>query len=389
MRPVVGLDCQKILSPTGGGAGIEHYTYHLVLNLAKIKDPFCDFKLYFHPAIEKTSWLKNLNLGSKTEIRFWPRETMQRSGLWPYGKYRRQANFLLAEKLDLFHGPANVTPLFYRPPTVVTIHDLIIYEHPEWFPGGLSDYFWRHSLVPNSINHASKIIAVSRATKRQVVEQFDVSPDKISVVPEGATTARSDDTTAGSEIESLKGKICSGKFLLYVGTIEPRKNLTRLIEAFALATEKEHSLKLVLAGKFGWKYESILAGAKNFKSRIIFTDYISPAQKSWLYSNALGFVYPSLAEGFGLPVLDAMSNRLPVVTSSISSLPEIAGTAAVYVDPLSVGSIAAGLKKIIYDEKLRRELITRGISQAEKFSWTRSAGLTLDTYKEIISNKHD
>lgn len=387
MRPVVGIDCQKILSPSGGGAGIEHYIHHLVLNLGRVSERFCDLKLYFHPRLKNSS-VTGMFSRTSVQVKFWPETALSRSALWPYGKYRRQANFLGAENLDLFHGPANVTPLFYRQPTVVTVHDLIIYEHPEWFPGGLSDYFWRHSLVPQSIKNASRVIAVSQSTKKQVNRQFHVSADKISVIYEGVTTRSAEDEVLTQEIEPLNKKIGADRFLLYVGTIEPRKNLIRLIDAFKAIATKFPGLKLVLAGKFGWKYESILASAKGLESRVIFTDYVSPAQKDWLYSTALGFVYPSLAEGFGLPVLDAMMNKLPVLTSQNSSLPEVAGPAAVYVDPLSVKSIVAGLEKLMGDENLRQRLIAQGLVQAAKFSWDVAAKQTLRVYHDVISNPH-
>ena len=384
----IGLDCQKILSPGSLGAGIEHYTYHLALNLAPIIASVGNLKLYFHPAVENSPWIKNCVFGTSTEIKFWPPDAMARAGLWPYGKYRRQAKFLEAEKLALFHGPANVTPLFYRRPTVVTVHDLIIYEHPEWFPGGLADYFWRHSLVPNSIKQAAKIIAVSDATKKQVVKHFRISPEKIAVSYEGATSQRDDARNDDPQIRSLQKKISSASFILYVGTIEPRKNLARLIEAFARIVPKFPRLKLVLAGKFGWKYEAILARAGNLKSKVVFTDYVSAAQRDWLYHQALVFAYPSLAEGFGLPVLDALVNNVPVLISKTSSLPEVAGVAAVYIDPLEVEDIALGLAKIAGDEKLREQLIRGGQVQAAKFSWDQSATETLKIYQEIIT-RHD
>lgn len=388
MRPVVGIDCQKILTPSGNGAGVEHYIYHLALNLARATERFCGLKLYFHPHLKNSS-VSDLFSRADVQVKFWPETTMARSSLWPYGKYHRQADFLTVEKLDLFHGPANVTPLFYRQPTVVTVHDLIIYEHPEWFPGGLSDYFWRHSLVPKSIKRASRVIAVSQATKTQIVQQFNISRNKISVIYEGVTTKQSGNNVSAQGSEALKKKIGSDKFLLYVGTIEPRKNLTRLIEAFKVIAPRFPRLKLVLAGKFGWKYNSSLASANGLESRVIFTDYVSAAQKDWLYSTALGFVYPSLAEGFGLPVLDALVNKVPVLTSQTSSLPEVASAAAVYVDPMSVKNIAAGLAKLISDENLRRRLINQGLVQAEKFSWANAAQQTLQVYREVITSRND
>src|SRR5690606_27263810 len=118
----------------GNGAGVEHYIYHLLLNLLQARPGFCGSRFYFPQELKNTPLIAQLKKIPEAEIKFWPIDTMRRSGLWPYGKYRRQAEFLTRENLSLFHGPANVTPLFYRRPTVVTVHDLIIYEHPEWFP---------------------------------------------------------------------------------------------------------------------------------------------------------------------------------------------------------------------------------------------------------------
>lgn len=390
MRPLVGIDCQKILSANGHGAGVEHYIYHLVLNLLKTRSGFCRFRLYFRPELQNSLLTAQLKKFPEAEIKFWPVDTLRRSGLWPYGKYLRQAKFLSGENLSLFHGPANVTSLFYRRPTVVTMHDLIIYEHPEWFPGGLADLFWRYQLVPKTVKFADRIIAVSQATKRQVMRHFRIPSKKITVIYEGITID-SDASASSREIDRLlPEKIGSEKFLLYVGTVEPRKNLVRLIQAFQTIAPKFPGLKLVLAGKLGWKYEPILSAARapGLENRVIFTGYVSPEQKNRLYARALGFVYPSLAEGFGLPVLDALRYQVPVLTSNNSSLPEVAGAAAIYVDPLSTNEIVSGLEKLIIDEPQRHQLIDRGKIQATKFSWVQTAAQTLKVYQQIIAPKN-
>ena len=385
MKPIIGLDCQKILSPTGSGAGVEHYVYHLANQLAQNHDRFCDLCFCLNPRLQDSQVAKQLQAKTGVRTVFWPQSALERRGWWPYTKYRRQANFLRRQKFDLLHGPANVTPLFYQGKTVVTVHDLIIYEHPEWFPGGVADWFWRHSLVPQALARADKIIAVSKFTKQQIIRHFRIDPEKIVVIYEGMTTALVAPTASAPE--KLPQRARQQKFLLYVGTVEPRKNLPRLIEAFGQISNFFPDLNLVIAGKMGWKYEPALRAADQLteKSRVIFTDYITQSQKEWLYQHALGFVYPSLAEGFGLPVLDAMANKIPVVTSNVSSLPEVAGSAAIFVDPYSVASIGMGMTKLVRDADLRQKLITAGLDQARKFSWEQNIKQTLAVYQTVLN----
>ena len=382
-RPRIGIDCQKILTPDGGGAGVEHYVYHLVLNIAKAERDF-DLVLFLHPSLQDSPTAKTLAELGQVEVVFYPLEVIERQSWWPYTKYKRLSQFLASHQLDLFHGPANVTPLYYQGRTVITTHDLIIFEHPEWFPGGLADWFWRKVLIPKALRHASRHIAVSEFTKQQLVSIFDVKADLIDVVFEGITTGL--DASPNSQILD-KFKIKT-PYLLYVGTVEPRKNLVRLIEAFSRIAKDHPELQLVLAGKYGWKYEPIKAAAKNSDaaSRIIFTDYIDEPDKHALYQKALAFTFPSLAEGFGLPPLDAMLHSVPVLTSDITSLPEVVGDAALLVKPTSVDSLTNGLRRMVEEKDLREKLITRGREQVKKFSWDKAARETMAVYRRALSN---
>jgi glycosyltransferase involved in cell wall biosynthesis len=264
---------------------------------------------------------------------------------------------------------------------VVTVHDLIIYDHPEWFPGGSAGVFWRWILVPRALKRASRLIAVSQATKMQIINRFRIDKELIDVVYEGGTGWE-----GGSGLSNIMtAHNIRPPFLLYVGTLEPRKNLVRLLEAFAALCARRGAWQLVLAGKYGWKYEPILSAVKqlNLASHVILTGYIKPADKQVLYQKAAGLAYPSLAEGFGLPVLEAMQAGLPVLTSNLSSLPEVAGSAAIMVDPYSVESIKSGLEKLMFDEPLRCRLVNDGRRQATKFSWSIAAKQTLSIYQKL------
>ncbi len=381
MKPVVGIDCQKILDSHGQGAGIEHYIFHLASSLFQEHKDNYELKFFFHPNSDK----KLLDKFSQNAVIF-PKETVERQGLWPYTKYKKQAKWLESQKLDLFHGPANIAPLFYTGKIVVTIHDLISYEHPEWFPKpSLAEKFWKKKLVPNSIQKASRIIAVSNSTKQQIISHFSIDEQKIDTIYEGLTI----NVEIQEESNILQKHKITEPYLLYIGTLEPRKNIVRMIEAFSKISAKNPSLKFVIAGKKGWKYEQIFEIVRhhNLESRIIFPGYITEADKYTLHKHALAFIWTSLAEGFGLPILDAMRLGLPVLTSNCSSMREITGEAALKANPLAVDEIAEGMRKLVADENLRSELAEKGLKQAEKFSWEKSARQTINTYQKAFDAK--
>ncbi len=177
-----------------------------------------------------------------------------------------------------------------------------------------------------------------------------------------------------------------GEYILFVGTLQPRKNITRLIEAFSKISNTSN-LSLVVVGKKGWQYDEILEAPKKFEveEKVKFLDFIADEDLPNLYKNALCFVLPSLYEGFGLPVLEAMKYGCPVITSNISSLPEAGGDAALYVDPLDVNDIAKNLELIIQNSELRKKLIKKGYEQIKKFSWEKTARETLSVLTKIVN----
>lgn len=385
MKTRVGIDCQKVLNPGTGGAGIEHYVWHLASSLASHPERFFDLILFVKKEAAKNPKLKALGNYSGVIIKEFPEGLLARQGWWPFTKYKRLADFFESAKLDILHGPANVTPLFYTGRTVVTVHDLIIYEHPEWFPGGFSDLFWRLFLVPKAIRNAQQVIAVSKYTKEQVETRFGIDTNNIDVIYEGLTVAN----VNPDESILLKHSI-TRPYFLFVGTIEPRKNLSRVIAALARLQKTNQEISLVIAGKKGWKFDYVFATVKklNLEKQVKFCGYINDAEKKALYQNALGFVFPSLAEGFGLPVLDAMQSGVPVLTSNNTSLIEVAGEAALKVDPYSVGEIASGLRKIATDENMRREMVEKGKVQAQKFAWDQAARQAIRVYKKVLNGKN-
>jgi glycosyltransferase involved in cell wall biosynthesis len=191
-------------------------------------------------------------------------------------------------------------------------------------------------------------------------------------------------------MDSLQKKYgITGNFILFVGTLQPRKNIERLIEAFSQISSSHKDLSLVVIGKHGWLYEAILAAPKKFdiEEKVKFLSFVSDEELATFYKYALCYVLPSLYEGFGLPVLEAMSYECPVITSNISSLPEAAGDAALYIDPLDVADIAAKMNMFISSEKLRKEYIEKGKKQVKKFSWEKTAKETLAVLEEVGKNR--
>jgi len=290
---------------------------------------------------------------------------------------------LRALRADVVHYPANVgcvTPLRNM---VVTIHDMTFFLHPEWFRYERAQYYrWA---VARSARHAARIIAVSRASANDIVEVLRIPADRIDVVYQGA-----DERFApATEIERAAARAkydLPERFVLCYGTIEPRKNLGRLIQAWSsIADTVEHDL--VIAGRMGWKTQPVVDAADRspHRARIHFPGFVSDDDLPAVIGAADAVALPSLYEGFGIGIVESMACGVPVVTSNISSMPEVAGGAAVLVDPLDVESIADGLRRAIGDAAMRSECITRGRARAKEFSWTKTAEGALRAYRAVAA----
>jgi len=300
---------------------------------------------------------------------------------------------------SLVHIPLNQVPLLMREPYVVTIHDLasLLFETSS---GIRMDV--RRSLLRRGLLHARRIIAVSEATCRDLRERLGIPQDRIRLVynapnPDFFRPPRPADARgAGPQREELeRARILERyqihyPFLLYAGNIRPQKNIPRLVEAFALAREQLSShpvfrdLHLIIIGDEISRYPSVRrAVIQTRMERVVrFLGFVPFDTLRIFFESAAVFVFPSLYEGFGLPPLEAMACGTPVVTSNVSSLPEVAGDAAVLVNPENVFEIARGIKEVLLDEDLRRRLIAKGKAQAARFSWERTARQVLEVYRE-------
>jgi glycosyltransferase involved in cell wall biosynthesis len=233
---------------------------------------------------------------------------------------------------------------------------------------------------------ARHIIADSSATKDDLINFYGADPERITVVYLGREESLARITDPKIIAQTKAHYNIDGDYLLYLGTLHPRKNLVRLIDAFHMTLQamQNDSLKLVIAGKKGWLYDKIFARVQTLglNERVIFPGYVIDEAKPALLSGALAYVFPSLYEGFGLPILEAMACGTPVLTSNVSSLPEVAGQAALLVNPHDPAEITKGLTELITNPDLRCQLIEQGFRQIQKFSWAKAAGQVLEIVKQ-------
>jgi len=315
------------------------------------------------------------------------------------GRNRFWENFLLprfmaSHSVDLFFAPAYalpVLPFVYakrnrlkRPRFVVTIHDLIGLLHPETFTRKM--YFWQKIFVANAARRADKIITASEATKTDLLKLHAVNEERVTVIYHSIDEdfVPINDRRRLSTTQAKYG--LPEKAVLYVGTIEPRKNIVGLAKAFAMLTAEERSdFTLIIAGRPGWYVESIHEeiGRLQLGRRIRFLGYVDRQDLPALYNLSTVFAYPSLYEGFGFPPLEAMSCGIPVLCSNTSSFPEVVGDAAIMVDPHDLGGMSKQLGRLLSDASLRNELGRKGIARSRQFSAQKTAQATLRVFQEV------
>lgn len=277
-------------------------------------------------------------------------------------------------KPDVFFTPSHYAPRFSPVPCAISIMDLSYIKYPQLFKK--SDLYQLRNWTRYSVKKASRVFTISLASKDDILDKYKVSKNKVIVTYPGL-----------KQNISEKPKSFMSKYILFVGTLQPRKNIVRLVEAFSKIKDKHKDLKLTIVGKKGWLFEEILKSPKkyNVEKDVEFLEYVADSEMPNLYKNAECFVLPSLYEGFGLPVLDAMKNGCPVILSNISSLPEAGGSAALYIDPKNVDDISEKIDKVLTDKKIRSDMIKKGYEQVKKFSWQKTAKETLKVLEEIAN----
>lgn len=288
-------------------------------------------------------------------------------------------------KTDLLHMPTGVVPLLAHCPTVVSIMDTTFFLSPQSFPAWQRLY--QRLFVPISARRSRLILTISEHSKRDIMRLFKVGEEKVIVTYLAA--APEFRPIPSHECQDVQKIVGPDPFILTVGTLEPRKNLKGLIQAFARLGELLPSVRLVHVGSQGWFFDDIVTEATRcgVEDRVLFLGRVPQEQLVKLYNLAALFVYPSFYEGFGLPVLEAMACGCPVLTSNNSSLPEVAGDAGMLVDPKNIESIADAIRIILYDPALSEHMRKAGIAQASKFSWRRCAEETAQAYSRAIASQ--
>lgn len=299
---------------------------------------------------------------------------------------RPRINTLLGD-IDLFFAPHFFPVAVARPARlVVTFHDLSFVRYPEFF--SVKKRLWHALSMPRRQAHrADHIITVSESSRRDLVALYGIAPPAISVVHSGiADEFRPMDPDDAMRVHIRRKYRLPERFILYFGTLEPRKNIVGLIRAFERIAPAHADVALVLAGSAGWLSGPIDAAARTspFRARIHYTGFIPPEEKRYLYSLAECFVYPSFFEGFGFPPLEAMACGIPTITARGSSLPETVGNSALLVDPWRVDELAWAIGEVLSDASLRSQLGARGLARAAGFSWRRAAQSTMQIFESML-----
>lgn len=364
---ILGFDASSLV---GQKSGVGYYAARLLAHLAAGADT---------GIVERILILSNREVSTPTSRRL----EICRAGRFPVRAVWMQLvlPFLLRRlRADLIHYPNFLAPLAGRTPYVVTVHDMSLAHFPRYHP--LKARLLTSTLLPACARNAELVLAPSEATRRDVIRLLGIPGDRVKVIPHAA----------GSEFRPTPDRapamslVGDAPYLLYVGTIEPRKNLVRVLRAFARVAASLPNHRFLIVGQRGWLYEDVLreAARPELKGRVVIAGYVSEDQLPALYSTADVFVYASLCEGFGFPVIEAMACGTPVVTSFTSSLGELASNAAWVVDPESEVALAEAMAAVCSDANLRAELRHRGQARAATFSWERTAAETSSAYREAL-----
>jgi glycosyltransferase involved in cell wall biosynthesis len=350
-------------------AGSANYAINLYSALTHLKSPveFCTFAVH-----QSHDMARPRTFSSR-------QQTLYRDLIWTHFDLPRKVNM---GHIDLLHVPSNIIPIQPPCPTVVSILDTIIMQSPQLFP--LWQRLYSRYFLPLSAKNAAAIITISEHSKKDIVKRLQVAPSKVTVTYLGAAPIFS--LVSDQERKRVRQNYCKNPFILTVGTLEPRKNLLRLIQSISILHNRGLKYDLIHVGSPGWMFDSIqqeverlgLTNSVHFLGRIPVEDLAA------LYNSALVMVYPSLYEGFGLPLVEAMACGCPVISSNVSSIPEVVGDAGILIDPNNVNELADAMEELLVNRDLAIDLREKGLQRVKLFSWERCAMQTLELYYQVL-----
>jgi len=372
----IGLDCRflnrAISKKPGGNTGHGVYIYNLIKYLSKIdnhneymlyllndcqyKPGSINFKVKRMPKLHNNGYIRSI---LTFPVEFW------------------------RNPIDIFHGMYSI-PMFKMKKVVLTIFEFSWMLFPEYYPRWVR--IPASVMTSSAVKRADKIISGSKFMKKEILDFFNVQNDRVEVIPLGVDEIFFERMEIADILDMKKRYKIDGEYILAVGDLWPKKNIERLIDAFSiLRKSKNVDYKLVLTGGNLWKSQRLFQKVNSLGmiDNVIMTHYVSLRDLRLLYQDAQLFVFPSLYEGFGLPILEAMASQVPVAVSNISSMPEVAGDAGVYFDPYDIESIASSMLKVIEDSDIRTKIIKSGLERAKKFSWMKVSKKMLSVYQSI------
>lgn len=372
---IIGIDASRAF--VKNKTGIEEYSYQVIKHLREFLKAQ-QVILYLDSRVNKKEYI-NFDLPVYWKIKF-----LRAPKFWT--QFRLSIEMLFRGP-DILFVPAHTVPLIHPKNTIVTIHGL---EY-EFCPKAYSPFermYMRWS-IRKSCQWASQVIAVSENTKKDLIKLYGVPNKKIRVIYEGYSNDNLQFSIfsfqKNSKSKNTEYEILNTKYLLFIGRLEERKNICGIVEAFEMLKRKYNiSHKLILVGKFGYGGEKIKnkINSSEYKNDIILTGYVSEEDKFYLMANADAFLFPTFYEGFGLPILEAQSVGVPVVTSNISSMPEVAGSGAVFIDPQNSEEISQAVYQLISEESYKNDIIEKGFDNVKRFSWEKCA----EEAAEILQN---
>ncbi|MEK7551298.1 MAG: glycosyltransferase family 1 protein [Patescibacteria group bacterium] len=349
--------------------GIGEYAYELLVQFARVKDEG-SFKFEIYLKERPRSELPPPSSNFMYKV-VGPKKMWTQFGL--------PLSLFLGKRPNIFFTPTHYAPRFSPVPTVISVMDLSFIHFPDLF--AKKDLYQLVNWTKYSVRNASKIFTISKTSRDDIIDVYGVEPSRVIVTYPGIKEGSNAKILTMDDLRKKFG--IEKEYILFVGTLQPRKNIIKLVEAFSKI--ERQNLELVIVGKKGWLYEDILYSPQKYGvgERVRFLDFVEDKDLPSLYKNATCFVLPSLYEGFGLPVLEAMKYGAPVLTSNVSSLPEAGGDAALYFNPEDTDDIREKIERVIKDPKLRSEMIEKGKAQIKKFSWEKTARETLKVLENL------